>query len=71
MARRVGVVGAPVGEVTALGMVIRRIHRARRGLAASGQLDLVLGGEIVARGIVEIEGRGGFGKLRTAIPANR
>jgi len=32
-----------VGEVTALGIGDTRIHRERRGLAASGQLDLVLG----------------------------
>ena len=64
MAGRVGIVGAPVGEIAALGIGDARIHREGRRLAAPGQLDLVLGGEIVAGRIVEIEGGHGAGELR-------
>ena len=55
---------SPVGEVAALGIGDAWIHREGRRLAAPGELDLVLRGEIVAGGIVQIEDGHGLGEVR-------
>src|SRR6185369_14899940 len=55
VARRVGVTGAAVGEVSSLGVLDPRVGREGRRFRATRQLDLGLGLEVVARRVGEIE----------------
>jgi len=51
----VGIARAPVAEVAALGVGDAGIGFERGRLAAAGQLDLLLGGEVVAARIAQVE----------------